>query len=110
MAAIDVDSVAQQMITAAKAVLGEKWPEAKKFAESESRKFAQNMAEIALWKTTGEITEEQARVLSRLHQRSMKMVLTALEGISLAMAEKAINSAIDVVRNVVNSAIGWDIL
>jgi len=68
------------------------------------------MAEIALWKTTGEITEEQARVLSRLHQRSMKMVLTALEGISLAMAEKAINSAIDVVRNVVNSAIGWDIL
>jgi len=63
-----------------------------------------------LWKTTGEITEEQARVLSRLHQRSMKMVLTALEGISLAMAEKAINSAIDVVRNVVNSAIGWDIL
>jgi glutaminase len=98
------------MITTAKAVLAEKWPEAEKFAESESRKFAQNMAEIELWKSTGEITEEEAKVLSRLHQRSMKMVLTSLEGISLAMAEKAINSAIDAVRNVVNTAIGWNIL
>jgi len=29
MTAIDVEGVAQQMITTAKAVLGEKWPEAK---------------------------------------------------------------------------------
>jgi hypothetical protein len=110
MAAIDVESIARQMIDAAKAVLGEKWPEAKIFVESESRKFAQNMAEIALWRSTGEITEEQAEVLSRLHQRSMKMVLTSLEGISLAMAEKALNAGIAVVRTVVNRAIGWNIL
>jgi predicted Fe-S protein YdhL (DUF1289 family) len=110
MAGIDAENIAQQMITAAQAVLGEKWPEAKIFVESESRKFARNMAEIALWRSTAEITEEQAEVLSRLHQRSMKMVLTSLEGISLAMAEKAINSAIDVVRIAINSAIGWKVL
>jgi len=39
--------------------------------------------------------------LSGLNSRQAGMV---------AMAEKAINAAIDVVRKVVNSAIGWDIL
>jgi hypothetical protein len=40
----------------------------------------------------------------------MKMVLTALEGISLAIAEKAINAAIDIVRGTINKAIGWALL
>jgi len=35
MAGIDAENIAQQMIIAAKAVLGEKWPEAKIFVESE---------------------------------------------------------------------------
>jgi delta 1-pyrroline-5-carboxylate dehydrogenase len=110
MAAIDVDDIARQMVESAKAVLGERWPGVKIFVESESRKFAQSMADIAVWRSTGEITEEQAEVLSRLHQRSMKMVLTSLEGISLAIAEKSLNAAIAVVRTAVNSAIGWNIL
>lgn len=110
MAKLDVEDITKKMIEAAKNVLGEKWPNAQKFAESESMKFANNMAEIALWKETGQITQEQAAALARLHQRSMKMVLTALEGITLAMAEKAINAAIDVVRTAVNTAIGWAIL
>lgn len=108
--AIDIESIANQMIEAAKGVLGDKWGEARQFAESEAKKFAQNMADIAAWKLSGDITEEQAKVLIRLHQRSMKMVLTALEGISLAMAERAINAAIDVIRGTINRALGWDIL
>lgn len=110
MATIDVESITKEMVEAAKTVIGEKWPDVKKFAESEGKKFAQNMAEIAIWKETGEITEEQAKALSRLHQRSIKMVFTALEGISLAMAEKAVNAAIDAIRAAVNTAIGWAIL
>jgi vacuolar-type H+-ATPase subunit E/Vma4 len=110
MATIDTEDIAKKMVAAAMGVFKEKWPEVQNFAESEAKKFAQNMAEIALWKATSEITEEQAQALSRLHQRSMKMVFTALEGISLAMAEKAINAAIDAIRSVVNTAIGWAIL
>jgi len=110
MAGIDIEGVSEHMITAAKGLLGDKWEEAGVFAEREFRKFAQDMSEIARWKTTGAITEEQAAVLSRLHQRSMMMVLTALEGISLALAEKTINSSITVVRSAINSAIGWNIL
>jgi hypothetical protein len=107
---IDIEVLAKQMLEAAKGVFNEKWPEVRKFAESESKKFVSNMAEIALWKANNEINEDEAKSLAKLHERSMKMVFTSLEGISLAMAEKAINAAIDVIRKAVNTAIGWAIL
>lgn len=99
----------EQITDAVKVALGDKWEEAKIFAESESKKFALNIAEIELWKETGKITEEQGRVLLRMHQRSMKMVLTALEGISLVMAERAINAAIEAIGGVINRLIGWEL-
>lgn len=105
----DVKDIIGMISEAVKVAFGDKWEEAKDFAESESKKFGQNIAEIALWKETGKITEEQGRVLLRMHQRSMKMVLTALEGISLVLAEKAINAAIDAISGIVNSLIGWDV-
>ena len=107
---LDIEVLSNQMLEAAKGVFNEKWPEVRNFAESESKKFISNMAEIALWRAKNEITEDEARSLANLHKRSMKMVFTALEGISLAMAEKAINSAIDVIRHTINTAIGWAIL
>lgn len=107
---INIEELSKQMLEAAKGVFDEKWPEVKKFAESESKKFVSNMAEIALWKANNEITEDEAKSLTNLHKRSMKMVFTALEGISLAMAEKAINAAIDVIRTAANTAIGFVIL
>lgn len=110
MADINIEETVQLMLEAAKAVFDDKWPDVKKFAESEAKKFATNMAEIQLWKATGEISEDEAISLSKLHQRSMKMVFTALEGIGLAMAEKAINAALDVIRKTINTAIGWAII
>ncbi|WP_295453195.1 hypothetical protein [uncultured Thiodictyon sp.] len=110
MTPINVNDVAHQMLVAAQGVLKDKWPEVQNFATSEAKKFAQSMADIQVWKGLHQITEEQAQSLTRLHQRSMKMVFTSLEGISLAMAEKAINAALDVVRAVVNKAIGWKVI
>jgi glutaminase len=105
----EVKDIIGKITDAVKVALGDKWDEAQHFAKSESKKFAQNTAEIVLWKETGKITEEQGKVLLRMHQRSMKMVLTALEGISLVLAEKAINAAIDAIGDIVNGLIGWDL-
>jgi hypothetical protein len=110
MTPINVSDVARQMLVAAEGVFKDKWPEVEHFAVSETTKFAQRMADIQVWKGLHQITEEQAQALTRLHQRSMKMVFTALEGISLATAEKAINAALDVVRVVINKAIGWQVI
>lgn len=106
----NLKDVAAKITEAVKVALGDKWDEAKAFAESESKKFAVNIAEIALWKETGTITEEQGRVLLRMHQRSMQMVITALEGVSLVLAERAINAAIDAVADIVNGMVGWDLI
>lgn len=107
---VQVRDVIEKITQAVKVALGDKWEEAKTFAESESKTFGKNIAEIALWKKTGKITEEQGRVLIRMHQRSMKMVLTALEGISLVLAERAINAALDAISDMVNGIIGWKLL
>jgi len=105
-----IKELIDKIIGAVKGAIGDKWKDTKTYAESEAKKFPNNIAEIALWKATGQITEEQAKVLLRMHQRSMKMVLTSLEGISLVMAERAINAAIGAVQGFVNGIIGWDLL
>ena len=105
----EIRQIADTIVNAMKGALGDKWQEASVFAESEAAKFAASMAEIALWKATGKITEEQGKVLRRMHERSIKMVLTALEGISLVLAERAVNAAIKAVGGVVNKMIGWEL-
>ena len=110
MSQIDWDELAIKMLEAAKGSLSDSWPQAEQFMKSETKKYLENVAEITAWKAQGSISEEQAQSLMRLHNRSMKMVLTAVEGISLVMAENAINAALDVAREVINSAIGWALL
>ncbi len=105
-----INDITAKISEAVKVALGDKWEEAKVFAESESRKFAANIAEIALWAETETISEEQGRVLLRMHQRSMQMVITAIEGISLVLAERAINAAIDAVAEMVNGLVGWELI
>ncbi|HEX7320651.1 MAG TPA: hypothetical protein VF399_09910 [bacterium] len=106
----EITDLIEKMLKEIKTLLGVKWNEVKIYAESETKKFGQDIADIAAWKAQGKIDEEQAQVLIRMHQRSMKMVFTACEGISLVLAEHAINSAIAAVRETVNRLIGWNIL
>ncbi len=110
MATIDVNELLGDMLNAARGVVGTRWPEVRAFAKMELRSFLENMAEIERMKAAGEITQEQAEILTRMHRRSMEMVFTALEGIGLAVAEQAVNAALAVVRTAVNGAIGWPLL
>ncbi|MFA8343685.1 MAG: hypothetical protein ACEPO8_12015 [Rhodothermaceae bacterium] len=106
---LEINDLIEKVTGAIQNVLGDNWQQAQDFAESEAKKFVQNIAEISMWKKTGKISEEQGIVLLRMHQRSMKMVLTALEGISLVLAERAINAAIKVIGDIVNGIIGWNL-
>lgn len=111
MSELNVQELAENMVAAARGTFDEEtWKEASKFVRTESKKFLRNIAEIEKWKREDSIDEEQAEALLRLHKRSMKMVLTASAGVGLIMAEKAINAALNVVRETVNSVIGWDLL
>lgn len=110
MASIDVNVLVQDMLGAAKDVFKDRWPEVRSFAKIESKSFLSNMAEIERLKAKGKITKAQAKILTRMHKRSMEAVLSALEGISLALAEQAVNAALGVVRTAINKAIGWTLL
>ncbi|MEA3273817.1 MAG: hypothetical protein U9Q81_00645 [Pseudomonadota bacterium] len=110
MATIDVNELLGDMLGAAQGVFSARWPEVRAFARMESKSFLENMAEIERMKVSGEITREQAELLTRMHKRSMEAVFTSLEGISLALAEQAVNAALAVVRTTVNNAIGWALL
>ncbi|HBZ87083.1 MAG: hypothetical protein A2509_03715 [Candidatus Edwardsbacteria bacterium RIFOXYD12_FULL_50_11] len=110
MKPLEIKGIAGKIIGIYKSVFAKKWKEVGMYAENEALKYANNIAQIDLWKKSGQVTEEQARALMSLHARSMKMVLTSTAGMSLVLVEKAVNQAIDEIKGVVNKIIGWKLL
>jgi hypothetical protein len=98
--AIDFKALTAQMGAAALAVLKDKGPAVKTFAQGELNKLAQTIATI----------EDEARLLLQMQKNAASTVLTATEGMSLLVAEQAINAALDVVRVAVNSALKFALL
>jgi hypothetical protein len=107
---IDFGQLIKDMSAAAKAVLVKQWKETKPFAEQQLNTFAQNIKMIGELKLKGKITEEKARLHLAIQKESARTVLLTIEGIGIVAAENAINSAIAVVKNTVNKAIGWGLL
>lgn len=110
MAEIDGQEVFNAALMAMRGVFDDRWPKVRAFAQAESKAFLANMAEIQKMKLEGEIDEDEAATLTRMHTRSMEAVLVAVEGVSIALAEQAVNAAIIAVRDQINKAIGWALL
>lgn len=108
--AIDATKLAQDMLSAAKGVLTEKWPEIEDYAEMECKSFAENIAMIERMKLSGKITEEKARLHLEIQKNSARMVLLTVEGLGILAVEQAINAALGVIRDTVNSTLGWTLL
>jgi hypothetical protein len=110
MPKLDAKDLFNTMLAAVRTSIGKDVPEARKFIESSARSLAANTKEVADWLANGEVTVDEAQALMRMHERSAKMALTAAETIGLAMAERAINAAIDAVAAAVNKALGVALL
>lgn len=104
--AINLGELLTPMLNAAKEVVGEKWPEVQDYAESEFKKIGENILMIGKMKLNQPpISDEQARLLFDIQKNASRAVLLAVEGMSLIIAEKAINAALDVIRTAVNTAL-----
>jgi len=110
MANIDVDQVLSGMLGAAQGVFNEKWPSIKDFAEAEFEKLARTLAQIELLKLSDQINEGEASVLFEMQKNTARAVMLALEGMSLLLVEGAINAALAVVKDAVNTALGFALL
>lgn len=108
--AINVASIAKDMLNASKPILQKYWKEVKPYAEKESKAFAQNLAMIAKLKLENKITKEEALLHIEIQKNSFRTVLLAVQGLGLVAVENALNAAIGVVAGAVNKAIGWNLL
>ncbi|OIR14239.1 hypothetical protein GALL_47060 [mine drainage metagenome] len=108
--ALDINTLINQMVGAAKDSLGSNWPGIKDVATSSLTTIAQNLVDIEKMKIVGIITPEKAALLISMQKQAAKMAIATEVGLGILAAEAAINAALDVVRTAVNTAIGWTLL
>ena len=109
---IDTDTLLKKMLAAAAGVLQNRWPPARDYAEIEFRKLLIQADHIKKLKSRKKITKNEAKCLMDLQRNAMRSVLLTLEGLGILTVEAAIDAALSVARDAVNTAIGsgWKIL
>jgi hypothetical protein len=107
MTDLDVQELLKAMLEAAQGEFKEKWPTIKDFAKSELEKLANTLVQIGKLKATGQITEGEAKILLEMQKNTARTVMLTLEGMGLLLVEAAINSALAVVKDTVNGAVGF---
>jgi len=108
--ALDVGTLVSQMLGAALPVLKKGAEDAESFAKTEFTKVAQTIVSIGEQLAAGQINEEQAGLLLDMQKSASRNVLLTLEGLALLAVEEAINAALDVVKTVVNKAVGFALI
>lgn len=107
---LNVEEMAAAMFAAFQETLSEKWPEVKEYAEAEAKKLAENFVLIEKLYVTNQINKRQAELHRDIQNNATRAVLLAIEGLGLLAVEEAINSALDVLKDTVNTALGFDLL
>ncbi len=110
MSTIDFDQLIKTMLDAMKAPLSEQWKNAKPFVKQETKSFAQNIQLIQRLKKEDKISKEQAVLHMSIQRGAFRVVLLTIEGLGILAVEAAINAAIQAIKGIVNTAVGWSIL
>jgi hypothetical protein len=108
--ALSASQLGKDILAALKGTLTEKWPEIKEYGEAESKKLAQALVMIEALKVSGKINEEQAALHLEIQKNASRTVLLTIEGLGILAAEAAINAALNVVKDAVNTALGFALL
>ncbi len=104
---LNTSQLTQDMLAAFQGVLVKKWPEIKEYAETEAKKMAQSFAMIEVLSVSGKINAEQAALHLEIQKNATRTVFLTLEGLGILAAEAAINAALNVVKESVNTALGF---
>ena len=110
MTKINIEELLKEMVKTTSNVLKDKWPDVRTYAEMEFQKLGETIIHIQKMKNAGEITEERARLHIDIQKHAMRTVMLTVEGLGIIAVEEAINAALNVVRDTVNTAIGWRLL
>jgi hypothetical protein len=81
-----------------------------KGTDHEFTKIAQTLVAIGEQVVSGQINEQQARLLLAMQTSASRNVFLTLQGLALLAVEEAINAALNVVRSAVNTAFGFALI
>jgi len=108
--ALNVESLASQMLAAALPILKKDAADAESFAKTEFTKIAQTIASIAEQLAAGQINSQQAELLLDMQRSASRNVLLTLQGLALLAVEAAINAALGAIKTAVNTAVGFGLI
>jgi len=104
---LDITTLLNNMLDAAKASLNTKWPGVAGVATTTFKSLAQHLADIETMRRNGTITPEKAALLVDMQKNAVRIAMLTEEGLGLLAAEAAINAAMDAIRSTVNTAMGF---
>lgn len=107
---INAEELAGNMLSAMQGVLSEKWPSIKEYGKSEAQKLAQSFVMIEALKASGQIDDEEAALHFSIQKNASRTVFLAIEGLGVLAVEQAINAALNVVKDTVNTAVGFTLI
>jgi len=103
-------NLGNKILAASKEAFGNRFADVKQFAKAESEKLAITLRMIIEGQAAGTITKTEARILLNQQKLAASGVFTAVEGMTAAAAQAAINAALKVVKDFVNGKIGFALL
>lgn len=107
---LNASQLGKDILVAFKGSLASKWPDIKEYGEAEAKKLAQTLVMIEALKNSGKINEEQAALHLEIQKNATRTVLLTLEGLGILAVEAAINAALNVVKDAVNTAVGFALM
>ena len=110
MARLDAGRLARQMTEAAGEVLTDSWPEIEEYAKAEFEKIARTILLVETLRKRGKISQREAKLHFRIQRNAAQTVLLTAKGLGLLAAEQAINAALKVVKDTVNTALGFRLI
>ncbi len=104
---INFNDIFEKMVAAGKESLHTNWATIKDLATSSYKTLAQNIVDIEKMNIAGTITKEQAKLKIGIQKNAFTTILLTEQGLGLLAVEAALNASLNVIKDLVNSAVGF---
>ncbi len=103
---LDAAALGEQMIGAGATAFGANWDTAKDFAEAEFKTLAARLETIGQQVARG-LDHELAKMLFESQKRTAIQIIAGTTALTILAVEAAINAVLAVIRDTVNTALGF---
>lgn len=100
----------EEMLSAARSIFKDQWAAMDAFATPEFEKLALTILQIQSLTADDLIGESEALVILEMQKHTARGVMMSREGAGLKKVDLAINSGLGMVKNTVNTALGFPLI